>query len=207
MLGQHRISGRLLASEIGECLVDKRLLSGRSFEVGITRPVQPRRRIPRQNPAAPIPLHLGKMTEQSKQRHRRRRHRPTGQLLRVQPLTLHLQGQSIIPQVGLQRRQLAVRAHSLTVARILFRVHPHVREHGGPAPPLGQVNHHTDSAQQLSQVQLDIRAAGNPPGVGSCTNLRISLCAVPGRQHRVGHGPNPAPGGAPVIIHEVPTTH
>jgi hypothetical protein len=28
------------ASEIGECVVDKRLLSGRSFEVSITRPVQ-----------------------------------------------------------------------------------------------------------------------------------------------------------------------
>jgi hypothetical protein len=38
MLGQHRIGGRLLASEIGECVVDKRLLSNRSFEVRITRP-------------------------------------------------------------------------------------------------------------------------------------------------------------------------
>jgi hypothetical protein len=46
MLGQHCIGGRLLASEIGECVVDKRLLSGRSFEVGITRPVQLRCRVP-----------------------------------------------------------------------------------------------------------------------------------------------------------------
>jgi hypothetical protein len=46
MLDQHRISGRLLASEIGESVLDNRLLSDRSFEVGITRPVQPRRRIP-----------------------------------------------------------------------------------------------------------------------------------------------------------------
>ena len=45
-LGQHCIRGRLLASEIGECLVDKRLLSDHSFEVGITRPVQLRAAFP-----------------------------------------------------------------------------------------------------------------------------------------------------------------
>jgi hypothetical protein len=46
MLGQHCIGGRLLASEIGECVVDKRLLSGRCFEVGITRSSLRRRAAP-----------------------------------------------------------------------------------------------------------------------------------------------------------------
>src|SRR5512132_2086420 len=78
------------------------------------------------------------------------------------PLALHLQGQSVVPQVVLQRRQLAVRAHSATVASVLFRLYPHVGEDGGPAPPLGQVTHHTDSAQRLSHMQLDIHAAGDP---------------------------------------------
>jgi hypothetical protein len=48
----------------------------------------------------------------------------------------------------------------------LFRVYPHVGDDGGPAPPLGQVSHHSDSAQRLSHVQLEIQAAaGDPPGM------------------------------------------
>src|SRR6266536_2684857 len=65
ILGQHCIGCRLFASKIGECALDQRLLRNGSLEVGITRSVQLRCWVSWQNPIAPVPLHLGKMAEQT----------------------------------------------------------------------------------------------------------------------------------------------
>ncbi len=112
------------------------------------------------------------MAEQTQQGHARRRHRPPRQFLRIQPLALHLQGQSVVPQVVPQRRQLTVRADSLTVAGILVRVHPHVGVDGGLAPPLGDVAHRVHDAEQRPDMQASIQAGQPTPAVsGSSPTL------------------------------------
>src|SRR5260221_3764356 len=106
ILGQYCICCRLFTSKIGECVLDQRLLCNGSVEVGIPRSVQLRCWVSRQNPVAPGPLPLGKMAEQTQPGHARRPHLPPRQVLPIQPLGLHLQGQSVVPQVVPQGRQL-----------------------------------------------------------------------------------------------------
>ena len=59
----------------------------------------------------------------------------------VEILAFHQQGQSVVRQVVLQRRQLAFRACTGAVAGILIRLQPHVWADDCLTPPLGLVAH------------------------------------------------------------------
>src|SRR5579875_3733769 len=67
VLGEEGVGGGLLAGEVGEGGVDHGLVTDRVVELGITPPVQSRRRIARQDPAPPCVLGRGQVPDQPEQ--------------------------------------------------------------------------------------------------------------------------------------------
>lgn len=133
---QHRVGRGLLARQVRVRLVDHALVGDRAVEVRVVPPVQ-RRLAVVGDPPAPLPLHLREMADEAEQRHRRRRRGAPCELLGVEALALHEQRRPVARRVVEQRRELAVRAHAVGVARVLVRVHPHVRVDGCAGPPHG----------------------------------------------------------------------
>ncbi len=105
------------------------------------RAVDRRQRITISNPVTPPAFRFGEMAKQTQERHRRRRDRTSGQLLRGQFLTLHQQGHPVARQIVLERGQLAVRTHAVTIARVVSGVGPHIGIDTCPAPSRRLIAH------------------------------------------------------------------
>ena len=98
-------------------------------------PVQRGSVLARHHPPEPVPLHVGHVTDQAEQGHRGRRHRPARQLARRRdPRTSS--PSSAGRHAGSRGEWTARRWPVPVVARIVGRIHPHVRVLCSGRPPL-----------------------------------------------------------------------
>ena len=79
-----------------------------------------------QHPAEPAALDVGQVAQEPEQRERRRRHRPGGELLGVEAVALHAEGQPIAAEVVEQGAELVLGDVLIGLTGVVLGVHPHV---------------------------------------------------------------------------------
>lgn len=93
------------------------------------------------DPVAPVKFDLCHMSEQAQQGHRRRLDRLRGQLLGVESLAFHAQGEAVVMDEFELSRGLTVGARAVGIAWIVIWVNPHIWVDSGFGPSVRGCGH------------------------------------------------------------------